>query len=234
MNVLESEFFDKIRISPGGLRFEEGISRAERIAKFNAFAIETGHLDGATSAFNFRKKLNIGNCSSLSPLAPLKLSKLEVEVTHRGCVVYGRIATKVLKMASIMVLIEDESDLVNLAVYGDECSVSEFTIGRSIAIKEPYLKIRQDGSKGIRVDNMDDIVFDPPEPDKYPDIEQVSNVTKPPRARGTATERLQEILLLDDGKKGVDKLYQQLSDEGKILHHVEVLRFMIRNKATNT
>ena len=183
MNLLESEFFDKIKISPRGLLIEEGISRAERIAKFNAFALEQGRLECATSSFNFRKKLNIGNCTTLSSLTPLKLSKLEAEVTHRGCVVYGRIATNVLKMASIMVLIEYESDLVNLAVYGDECSVSEFTIDRFIAIKEPYLKIRQDGSKGIRVDNMDDIVFDPPEPDEYSDLEQVSNVTKPSKAR---------------------------------------------------
>lgn len=223
MNLLDSDFFDKINISPRGLRFEEGTSRAERIEKFNAFAMEAaGRLNCVTSAYNYRKKLNTGDCTSLSSLAPLKLSKLEVEVTHRGCVVYGRIATKVLKMASIMVLIEDESDLVNLAVYGDVYSVSDFTIGRFLAIKEPYLKIRQDGSKGIRVDNSDDIVFDPPEPDEYSDLKQVLNATKPPKTRGTATERLQEILLLGDGKKGVDKLYQQLSDEGKMLHHMGV------------
>jgi hypothetical protein len=39
-----------------------------------------------------------------------------------------------------------------------------------------------------------------------------------PPKRGAVEERLQEVLLLTDNTKGVDKLHRQLADEGYIIN----------------
>jgi hypothetical protein len=43
------------------------------------------------------------------------------------------------------------------------------------------------------------------------------SIMSPPK-RGAVEERLQEILLLTDNTKGVDKLHRQLADEGYIIN----------------
>ena len=220
MNLLNDELLQKMTLlTPDLASTEHGASRAEKIANFNKEALkcESQHHKGIGSTFDFQKKINDGTTTPLSSLSPIKLADLEAGITHRGRVVYGRIATKVIKMVSIMVLIEDESDIVDFALYGDSYAVTEFRIGRLIAIKEPYFKLRQDGTEGIRVDNPRDVTFDSPDPTDCLDSKQAPNIpTFPQKKRGTVLERLQEILLSTDGTKGVDKLYRQLADEGKL------------------
>ncbi len=218
MNLLDDEFVQKLMVSaPAETLPKEAASREEKIAVFNKKALEvkslgTSAADFVTSTLNFKKKLNDGISLPLSSLSPLRLVDLEVDKTHRGRVVFGRIVTDVMEFASIMVLIEDQSAIVDLAVYGDKYATKDFKEGRMVAIKEPYYKYRQDGTKGIRVDNPRDIEFDPPDPNynQFPVEERGT-----PHKRGTAEERLQEILVEKEDAKGVDKLYRQLSDEGK-------------------
>ena len=188
----------------------EESSRKKKIAMFNKLvAAESVRVTLTTNTLDFMKKGCGGDSVPLSSLRPVPLAELEVSKTHRGCVTYCRIATRVLQFTSIMVLIEDKSAIVDLAVYGatDE---KEFKEGRMIAIKEPYYKIRHDGTKGIRVDDPNDIIFDPSrehsQPSQTPDLF--------PLKQTTVEVRLQEILRLTDNTKGVDKIHRQLADEG--------------------
>jgi hypothetical protein len=66
-----------------------------------------------------------------------------------------------MKMNAVMVMIDDQNqdEIADLAIYGlqDPNCMSK---GRSLVSVEPHYKIRQDGALGIRVDNVDDIIFD--------------------------------------------------------------------------
>ena len=172
---------------------DAGNNREERISNFNRIASETQvkKHNGFVYTSDFERKQK-GGSQLLPMLRSISFSDLQVGKTHRECAVYCRIATKVLKLTSAMVLVEDENgDIAELAVYGN-VDVREFKEGRRIAIKEPFYKIRSDGSEGIRVDDPSDIIFDP---------------------RGSVEDRLSE-LVLQDRDKGIDKLYSQLFREG--------------------
>lgn len=148
---------------------------------------------------------------SLALYRPISLSDLELGTTHRGRVVYCRIATRVLKMNSVMVLVEDETALVDLAVYGlSRSSTNEFKEGRHIAIVEPFYKMRADGSEWIRVDEQTDIVFDAKlgeHPGESETAETISLERSP--VEGRLPEMIQE-----DSTLGVGKLHPRLVAEG--------------------
>jgi tetratricopeptide (TPR) repeat protein len=146
----------------------------------------------------------------LSSLHPISLAELEVGKTHRGCAVYCKIATRVLHLESAMVLVQDESDIKNLALYGNVIS-KDLKVGRLIAIKEPFYKMRNDGSEGIRIDDpAHDLVFDPEILSKKIDREPKGGIRY---VRATVEDRV-IFLTGEDETKGADKIYTQLIDEG--------------------
>ena len=216
MDLLNDEMLKMMRPSPVNTA-SVPTSREEKIAMFNELAaksVEVGY--NFKTTLDFMKKGRDGVSSPLSYLCPVALAELEVSKIHRGRVVYCRIATRSIQSASIMVLVEDKSAIVDLAVYGADDG-KDFKEGRIIAIKEPFYKIRHDGTKGIRVDDPSDIIFDPPKEASQPQ----TPIMSPPK-RGAVEERLQEILLLTDNTKGVDKLYRQLADEGYSINKKQV------------
>jgi tetratricopeptide (TPR) repeat protein len=190
MSLLEN-FDEMLKIDSQPI-VDKGDTRDERILNFNKSVDENNanRTTGFVYSSDFERKRK-GGSPPLASLRSLSLSQLEVGKTHRGCVVYCRIATRVLQLSSAMVLVEDKNSIVDLAVYG-QFDVRQLKEGRTIAITEPFYKIRNDGTEGIRVDDPTDIVFDP---------------------RGSVEDRLAE-LVLDDSDKGIDKLYSQLVDEG--------------------
>ena len=190
----------------------------EWIALFNQavddlLEMEKNMTFAATTVNYTRKQASINTPGSSIPLSSLRLiSLIELEVgkTHRGCVVYCKIVTRALHLASVNVLVQDESNITDLALYGNVDS-KELKVGRTIAIKEPFYKTRNDGSEGIRIDNpASDLVFDPKELSKAD--------TKPPKAdnhykRATVEDRIKQFVEEDEAK-AAEKVYRQLIDEG--------------------
>jgi tetratricopeptide (TPR) repeat protein len=93
---------------------------------------------------------------SLDPLLPIYADQLELETTHRGRVLRGRLIVDAVTQAGIGTLIEDDrGNLCRLAVYGYPSVEAEHTLlfknvaGRRmlpkdtyLAILEPYYKVR--------------------------------------------------------------------------------------------
>lgn len=117
---------------------------------------------------------------------------------------YCRVITKVLIIKAASVLVEDDDGIVELAVYGLQ-NPGDLSVGRRLAISEPYFKTRQDGSKGIRVDNAADISFDVSEP--------VMSSQERLCKRLSLEERLKQIVR-EDNTMGVNRIYQTLVEEG--------------------
>jgi hypothetical protein len=185
-------------------------TRVERIAQFNRNADDCAELGKGTSpslvtTFDFVKKSRSN--VSIRTLRPIDISSLQAGITHRGRALFCRIASRILLMKSAIVLVEDDSDLTELAVYGLS-DVQQLAEGRHIVIVEPYFKIRADGTKGIRVDDPADIMWDV----KAPAPEDISK-------EGIASEqvsvekRLQELMIADE-TMGAKRLHQTLVDEG--------------------
>jgi len=187
----------------------------ERIEQFNQRVekIETRTVLSRNTMDFTRKQTRADTlCSSipLSSLHPMSLAELKVGKTHRGCAVYCKIATRVLHFGSAMVLVQDETDLKNLAVYGN-INMKDLKVGRMILIKEPFYKMRNDGSEGIRIDDPTrDLVFDPEKLSKKIDREPKGDIVY---VRSTVEERI-TALVGEDETKGADKIYTQLIDEG--------------------
>lgn len=182
-------------------------TRAERIAQFNKYADDCKELSLATT-FDFVRKSRSN--VSISTLRPINISSLQAGITHRGRAVFCRIVSRVLSMKSAMVLVEDGSDLTDLAVYGLS-DVQQLAEGRHIAIVEPYFKIRADGTKGIRVDDSTDLVFDV----GAPAPEDISKEEIVPE-QVSVEMRLQELMIADK-TMGSQRLHQTLVDEGYVM-----------------
>ena len=189
-------------------------TREERIADFNKKADEFANIDRCANgskvfqwSSNFIQKISSDMPVSLSSYRCISLADLEAGKTYRGCIVYFQIVTRLMPATSAMVLVEDDSALLDLAVYGS-FDRNNLKKGSTIAIKEPFCKLRNDGSKGIRVDDPTDIIFNAKKSGESPPVKD-EIIPK----RGTVQERLEE-LVLEDNEKGVDKLYRQLANEG--------------------
>eukprot|EP00929_Paragymnodinium_shiwhaense_P051461 TRINITY_DN25895_c0_g1_i5.p1 TRINITY_DN25895_c0_g1~~TRINITY_DN25895_c0_g1_i5.p1 ORF type:complete len:624 (+),score=119.17 TRINITY_DN25895_c0_g1_i5:111-1982(+) len=101
--------------------------------------------------------------STTKALAPMFARDLQVGTTHRGRLLEGTLVEDPIFSGSAAFIMEDlVGDLVEVAVYnipGASWEVTEkvFPKGRRITIREPYYKIRGDGSLGIRIDNPQEI-----------------------------------------------------------------------------
>eukprot|EP00978_Attheya_sp_CCMP212_P002103 scaffold4346_cov52-Attheya_sp.AAC.2 len=183
----------------------------ERIALFNQEVDSAKtHTTVFTHTMDFTRKQKRADTTPLSSLQTISLAELEAGKTHRGCVVYCKIATRVLHIKSAMVLVQDETNITNLAVYGN-ININDLKAGRVIAIKEPFYKVRSDGSEGIRIeDPARDLIFDPEEFPKKIDREPKKDILY---KRATVEERI-KVLVGEDETKGAEKIYTQLIDEG--------------------
>ncbi|KAH7316008.1 hypothetical protein KP509_21G074400 [Ceratopteris richardii] len=104
----------------------------------------------------------------IEDLDPILINELQVDFHHRGRVLYGKLCSEPVRMASVLTVLEDETgDAILLSVYnmlseGDIQYVHLlFHKGLNVAIKEPFLNISTFGSLMIRVDNPSDLVHNP-------------------------------------------------------------------------
>lgn len=126
------------------MRPVKGENREESIANFNKAADKTLSSSIISSkTTHFTKETKDRAHISLSSLRYISLAEFEVGNTYRGCAVYCRIATQVISITSAMLLVEDNSALVDLTIYGsfDRKTLIE---GLMIAIKESFYKLRSD------------------------------------------------------------------------------------------
>lgn len=110
---------------------------------------------------------------------PISIMDLGLGTTHRGCVLFGRVADSggFWSISSGAFLIEDLSgSVMEVAVYNypKETFSRDFSPGRELCIIEPYYKLRADGSVGIRVDYPSE-VCDYPLPTNSEDWKNLGN-----------------------------------------------------------
>jgi tetratricopeptide (TPR) repeat protein len=192
----------------------KGKTPEEQIALFNQ-SVDEGETQTTlySSTCDFTRKQARGASDQLSSLCPISLSELEVSKTHRGCVVYCKIVTRVLHLVSVNVLVQDETDIKELAIYGNVDSKA-LQVGRNIAIKEPFYKMRMDGTEGIRIDDPEgDFIFDPEELSKHDGIDNKKLKDGFLSKQKSVEERVTE-LVGEDGAKGAEKIYVLLIGEG--------------------
>lgn len=114
---------------------------------------------------NYRKKLS--SSVSLSSLREISIKDLEVGKIHRGCYIKGVLCVSPVPMAGINSIIEDKyGDIIYISFYNLISDVhwqsanAIFPKLTNIIILEPFYKLRNDGTLGIRVDDPNDVVFD--------------------------------------------------------------------------
>ena len=107
----------------------------------------------------------------LHSMKPLLLKNMIAGEVYRNHYIKLTTISSVKIMMSVMVMVEDdEGSFTELALYNffqsDLTVASKYTIaeqtlakGTKIIVKEPFFKVRQDGSLGIRIDNQDDLIF---------------------------------------------------------------------------
>lgn len=145
-------------------REETTENREQRIANFNQRATEAERSHAAAyrflTTYDFMQKSKIsGGRPMLEDLSPISLADLRTGVTHRGKAIFCRIVSERIILKATTVLVEDDSGMAELAVYGLE-SPEDLSEGRRLAILEPFFKTRANGTEGIRVDDTSDIAFD--------------------------------------------------------------------------
>ncbi len=100
---------------------------------------------------------------SLQDLKPIKLAELMQETHHRGYALFVRGAGPLACSGTtvISVVAGDGGDVENIEIHHVGLAFAEDLLrtAESIAIKEPYLTIRTDGTTTIRVDHPTDIVL---------------------------------------------------------------------------
>ena len=188
----------------------EDLPKDEQIAIFNKQAeearINQASRNAKASTHDFKKKIAL-RTTTLESLKQIMICDLMTGTTHRGKVVFCRIVSKVLVLMSKAVLVEDSTSMTQLAIYG-QFDGEELSEGRCLAIMEPFYKIRADGTKGIRVDNLRDIVFDVTSCPQLPSGKVNSCVD-----RASAEERTREFLV-EEPTVGVNRLHKLLIEEG--------------------
>mmetsp|Transcript_2328 Transcript_2328/g.3645 ORF Transcript_2328/g.3645 Transcript_2328/m.3645 type:complete len:434 (-) Transcript_2328:828-2129(-) len=202
------------------------LTRDERIVNFNR-AVQTVNAHQNTHAItcDFTAKFK-SRPVLLNSLTPIAISDLRVGKSHRGRVLLARIVTQPMIMKAVTVLIEDcndSSELVPLSIYGltNTPGIKELKEGRHVAVKEPFFKVRADGSTGIRVDDLTGVVYD---------VKPSTITAGTQEASLRVEERLCELVLADEAM-GSKRLCKALTDEGYIIsgHQVRALRSSLRD-----
>jgi len=194
---------------------QEGGTREEQIKRFNQAALECrslSHSRSKATTTDFNKKAR-SRQMPLGDLETINISDLKEGKIHRGRVVFCSVVSDVMVMNSASVLVEDENDVLTpLAIYGLG-DTGELRKGRSIAIKEPFFKVRADGTKGIRVDDPSDLVFDVKRAASTTSGKPVSSGEKVVSERLSAEARLEELVISDENIS-TNKLHKMMLGEG--------------------
>ncbi|TDH72666.1 hypothetical protein CCR75_008477 [Bremia lactucae] len=170
------------------LQAERARTREGLIQRFKDSRAKFVRPGGILAAINSTKKIpsdgvalafsNNTNCKptfnmkSLASLKPLICHELVAGTTHRGRYICGWVAVDdaFYGIASTSLLLEDVmGEIVEIAIYGlvdsempphekQRFVASRFPKGKPVAIIEPYYKVRQDLSVGIRVDQQKELI----------------------------------------------------------------------------
>eukprot|EP00448_Togula_jolla_P026370 CAMPEP_0170652860 /NCGR_PEP_ID=MMETSP0224-20130122/47114_1 /TAXON_ID=285029 /ORGANISM="Togula jolla, Strain CCCM 725" /LENGTH=1145 /DNA_ID=CAMNT_0010984723 /DNA_START=78 /DNA_END=3515 /DNA_ORIENTATION=- len=131
----------------------------ERFAQFERERQISGMHSLATT-FSMDIKPQMSCSAGGGETAPILADELELSTTHRGRVLLGRVAEgdAFLNGSSSAFLLEDIcGNMVEVAVYNLAQSTPEaaclLPMGKGMAIFEPFCKVRQDGTYGVRVDH---------------------------------------------------------------------------------
>lgn len=111
--------------------------------------------------------------TSFSQLTKAMIRDLVLETQHRGKYLLLRCATPQSRMTAVMAMVEDEADeMIMLQLYHQEYPDQpheEILIqGRTVIVKEPYLKETATGGYALRVDHVSDIEFLSPTDERIP------------------------------------------------------------------
>ena len=100
--------------------------------------------------------------ASLEELRKIQFRELKLETHHRGTFLLVRTITLPLDLSGLSIAVEDEEgDVETLYVYQQDTQLSpdeSLPQGCAWMIKEPYYKILGDGTYGIRVDHVSDLI----------------------------------------------------------------------------
>ncbi|CAE8595258.1 unnamed protein product [Polarella glacialis] len=194
-------------------------SRGERIAKHMEsvrHCEQEVNADSVISSYSFLKK-PMASSASLDALRPISVKELQMGQVHKGRVFYCRIVTRCSFMKSAMTLVEDaDGDLAALAVYdypraNNLCSAQAlFFDGRSLAIIEPFFKLRADGTPGIRVDEAKDVVLDATAPCHRPTSSEATATPAGPSVEA----RIEQLRISEGPPMGPKPMHQLLRSEG--------------------
>jgi len=93
----------------------------------------------------------------------ITVKEMQLETHHRGKVLVGKLIVDPIRFLGISSLIEDEAGTVEkLQIYHQDSRLDPKAVlskNSIIAIKEPYFKATADGSHGVRVDHLSDVIF---------------------------------------------------------------------------
>lgn len=127
-------------------------------------------------------------------LKKIMLKDLRVETHHRGFHIVLRSITPPDTSGAVSAIVEDESeDIITVQLFYQEASRAHehgFGKGSILVVKEPYLKLMDDGHSGIRVDHPSDVKYlsagDARTPDRWRQLrsEQASPGTWNTRGNG--------------------------------------------------
>lgn len=109
----------------------------------------------------------------LSELEPIMISDMRLETHHRGRKIFLQVLTPPSRITAVMAIVEDErGDAVVLQLYHQpEESVmpaKEVLMSGVCVVKEPYFKCATDGTYGVRIDHVSDVVWLDPSDDRVP------------------------------------------------------------------
>jgi len=228
------------RVSQGS-REERIAHHLETVKQCKAMEMQRGHGRRVvqSNTYSYERKTKTSSVD-LNALEPITISELQVAQVHHGRVLYCRTITPCTFMQSAMTLVEDSAgDIAEIAVYNAprvhrlQDAQRYLYKDRAIAIKEPFWKVRADGTLGIRIDDPDDLILDidvpTPKPACVEDrlaqlIKENSNIGKKKlremlQAEGfsVSQKRVQELLALLRGG-GVEESQPSLQSHAEAEH----------------
>ena len=214
-----------------GYRRNQQESQAPRERRIAMFVERVEELEATSRSLRpFRLDWSRGFRKPAAPkadlsLAPISVAELSVGRTHAGRVLYCRTVTRCMFFQSVATLVEDgDGQLSSLAVYNAPRVTNIWEAqawlpeGTSLAIVEPFFKLRADGTPGIRVDDPKELVH--------------GATHTPPGPAITVEERLRQ--LSEDASLGYKRACKLLAEEGHSISQsrVRVLLADLRRGAT--
>jgi tetratricopeptide (TPR) repeat protein len=119
---------------------------------------------------NDNVKPSDGKIFNLDQLSLVSVDELKLDTIHRGKYLSGKLIVDPNLAASVQTLLEDEfGSIVRVSIYNAiPANVPQrnhlvychqhFPKGHYLTIKQPFFKIRMDGTPGIRIETLDDVI----------------------------------------------------------------------------